>query len=129
MSVFQENINDWRFEQLSNVILDKSKYDFEIDFWVKYPTTDPEIALKTFLDLFTPVIDKHIPLKTRRVKHQNLPTWLTVDIIKEMQLRDNIKQNKTKKTNELKTFRNTILNTTTNVNTPGRVTHVRLVKG
>ena len=31
LSVFQENINDWRFEQLSNVILDKSKYDFEID--------------------------------------------------------------------------------------------------
>ena len=31
LSVFQENINDWRFDQLSNVILDKSKYDFEID--------------------------------------------------------------------------------------------------
>ena len=31
LSVFQANINDWRFDQLSNVILDKSKYDFEID--------------------------------------------------------------------------------------------------
>ena len=31
LSVFQEMSNDWRFVELSNVILDKSKYEFEID--------------------------------------------------------------------------------------------------
>ena len=69
-----------------------------------YHTTDPDIALKTFLDLITPIINKHIPLKTRRVKHANLPTWINSDIIKGMEIRDKCKQSKIKKSNELKTL-------------------------
>ena len=62
-----------------------------------YHTTDLDIAKKTFIDLFTHTVNKHIPLKTRRVKHPNLPKFLTADIIQKMKVRDNIKQNKNKK--------------------------------
>ena len=52
-----------------------------------YHTTDPEIALKTLMQLITPIIDKHIPLKSRRVKEPNLPAWINTDIINAMELR------------------------------------------
>ena len=52
-----------------------------------YHTADPNIALRTLQDLLSPTIDKHIPLKTRRVKHPNLPVWITEDIRNEMAVR------------------------------------------
>ena len=59
-----------------------------------YHTTDPDIALQTLLEMILPIIDKHIPLRMRRVKHPNLPTWLNESIIKAMEVRDQHKINK-----------------------------------
>jgi hypothetical protein len=53
-----------------------------------------------------PVIDKHAPLKTRRVKHQTLPKWLTPDIINTMKERDACK--KSKRFDEYKQLRNKV---------------------
>jgi len=53
-----------------------------------------------------PVIDKHAPLKTRRVKHQTLPKWLTPEIINTMKERDTCK--KAKRFDEYKQLRNKV---------------------
>jgi hypothetical protein len=53
-----------------------------------------------------PVIDKHAPLKARRVKHQTLPKWLTPEIINTMKERDACK--KAKRFDEYKHLRNKV---------------------
>ena len=49
--------------------------------------SDPNLSLSRWTDLFL-VINKHAPLKKRRVKHQTLPPWLNTDIKQAMLLRD-----------------------------------------
>ena len=61
-----------------------------------YHTTDPEIALKTLIQLLSPVIDKHIPLKSRRVKHPDIPTWINTIIESAMALRSYYNNNNMK---------------------------------
>ena len=52
--------------------------------------SNPSVALSHWIDLFLDVINKHAPLKEKRMKHQSLPPWLNSDIMQAMLLRDNV---------------------------------------
>ena len=54
---------------------------------------DPSEALAFWYDAFLPV-NKHVPLRRKRVKHPKLSPWLTKDIIQAMALRDKLKRDK-----------------------------------
>ena len=54
-----------------------------------YSFTDPDEAMEYWTKLFKNVLDKHCPLKSKRVKNNKLPPWLTTDIQKEMHKRKN----------------------------------------
>ena len=56
--------------------------------------SDPDVALSHWTDLFLDIINKHAPLKKKRVKHQTLPTWLNADIKQAMLLRDKCRKQK-----------------------------------
>ena len=51
---------------------------------------DPREALAFWYDAFLPVVNKHAPLRQKRVKYPKLPPWLT----KDMALRDKLKRDK-----------------------------------
>ena len=51
---------------------------------------DPSEALAFWYAAILPVVNKHAPLKRKRVKHPKLPPWLT----KDMALRDKLKRDK-----------------------------------
>ena len=55
---------------------------------------DPSEALASWYDAFLPVVNKHAPLRRKRVKHPKLPPWLTKDIIQTMALRDKLQRDK-----------------------------------
>ena len=55
---------------------------------------DPSEALASWYDAFLPVVNKHAPLRRKRVKHPKLPPWLTKDIIQAMTFRDKLKRDK-----------------------------------
>ena len=55
---------------------------------------DPSEALVFWYDAFVPVVNKHAPLRRKRVKHPKLTSWLTKDIIQAMTLRDKLKRDK-----------------------------------
>lgn len=71
-----------------------------------YQCSNPDQALNCWYQKFTAVLDKHAPLKKRRVKHQTLPSWLTPEIIAAMKERDECK--KAKRFNEYKQLRNKV---------------------
>lgn len=59
-----------------------------------YQETDVNQALNTWYNVFLPVVNKHAPLRKRRVKHPSLPGWLNQDIMKAMKERDKLKKEK-----------------------------------
>ena len=59
-----------------------------------YNESDPNNALSMWYQTFLTVLNKHAPLKRKRVKHAVLPPWLNQDIIKAMDERDKLKQEK-----------------------------------
>ena len=63
-------------------------------------------ALTLWYDKFCPVLNKHAPLRQKRVKHPTLPRWLTQDIMHAMKIRNNLK--KQNKFNEYKKQRNKV---------------------
>ena len=63
-------------------------------FNIIYETLDPDKAFDLLHMLLTVVIDKHAPLRTKRVKHSDLPPWITAELVSTMILRDNFKRNK-----------------------------------
>ena len=65
-----------------------------INFNDIYNNTTSEESLSAFYDAFLAVIDKHAPLRRKRVKHETLPPWMKYNIILEMELRDYFKRNK-----------------------------------
>lgn len=67
---------------------------------------DPIHALTAWYEAFLPVVDKHAPLRKKRVKHPRLPQWLSTDIIKAMKIRDKLK--KEKKFDDYKRQRNKV---------------------
>ena len=56
--------------------------------------SDPNQALTAWYEAFLPVVEKHAPIRRRRVKHPTLPQWLSSEIIKAMKLRDRLKRDK-----------------------------------
>ena len=78
---------------------DKNSFLFDlasVSFQNVYNFTDPNAALSALYDAFMSVIDKHTPIRKKRVKHPTIPPWLNPDIIKAMSLRDFYKENKMK---------------------------------
>ena len=63
-------------------------------FSMIYETLDPDKALDLLHMLLIVAIDKHAPLRTKRVKHSDLPPWITEDLVFTMNLRDTYKKNK-----------------------------------
>ena len=64
--------------------------------------------LVAWYEAFLPVIEKHAPLRRKRVKHPTLLQWLSPDIITAMKTRDKLK--KEKKFEDYKRQRNKITN-------------------
>ena len=56
--------------------------------------TDPNNALQLWYHLFLAILNKHAPVKKKRVRHPLLPPWLTKEVIKAMSIRDNLRKNK-----------------------------------
>ena len=52
---------------------------------------DTNDALETWSSMFIEIVDKHLPLKTHRVKYKQQPKWLTPEIIEAMKTRDRFK--------------------------------------
>ena len=77
-----------------------------IPFENVYNFSDPNVALSHWIDLFHDVINKHSPLKKKRVKHQTLPLWLNTDTKQVILLRD--KCRKQRKFVEYKQQRNRV---------------------
>ena len=65
---------------------------------------DQHIALETFYTILDTTLDRHAPIKTKRVKHVHKPAWLTDEIILAMHKRD--KLHKQGKMEEYKVLRN-----------------------
>ena len=61
-----------------------------------YETSDPDKALDLLHMMLLVATDKHAPLRTKRVKHSDLPPWMTADLIFTMDLRDYYKRNNDK---------------------------------
>ena len=56
--------------------------------------TDPDKALATWYNVYLTVVNRHAPLKRKRVKHPKLPPWLNKDIKETMAERDKQKREK-----------------------------------
>ena len=63
-----------------------------IDFSGVYQHTDPNNALQAWYSAFIPVVEKHAPCKTRRVKLEGKPQWLNEEINQEIKNRDKMLQ-------------------------------------
>ena len=56
--------------------------------------------------MLTVVIDKHAPIKTKRVKHHDIPPWLSKETLEAMIERDNLQE----KNDKFRQLRNKINN-------------------
>ena len=79
-----------------------------VNFHHIYNINDPNNALDAWYNLFLSVLNKHAPIKSKRVKHPKLPQWISTDILKAMAQRDQLK--KSKNFIEYKSARNKIKN-------------------
>ena len=50
--------------------------------------------LQSFIYTFTKIIDKHLPLVTKRIKRTKQPEWITNNILLAINKRENAKKNK-----------------------------------
>ena len=73
-----------------------------------YQYTDPQEALLFLSNLLKLAINKHVPIKTKRVKHSDIPAWLSNKTIEAMRIRDTF--NKKTQNEEFKQHRNTVNN-------------------
>ena len=53
-------------------------------------STDPNKAIEIIHELLISVINKHAPLRTKRIKNCDIPLWLNKETIEAMQKRDSI---------------------------------------
>ena len=73
-----------------------------------YNINDPNAALDLLCKMLLPVIEKHVPLKSKRVEQLDIPAWLTPETIKAKKERDVLKKNK--HFTEFRTQRNKVNN-------------------
>ena len=64
------------------------------DFQSVYNHANPNDALAEWYRLFLYVLDRHAPLREKRVQQTQLPRWLTNEIRDAMALRDELKRSK-----------------------------------
>ena len=68
---------------------------------------DPNDALNMWTDMYLEVLDRHAPMRQRRVKHTKQPEWLNNEIIEAIKLRDTFKAQNDDK--NYKYFRNKVV--------------------
>ena len=66
----------------------------EAPFMDVYQYDDPNQALSAWYRVFLPILDKHAPIRRKRVKHTSHPPWLNQDIIQAMKYRDDLRRQK-----------------------------------
>ena len=54
---------------------------------IDFRSSSPDRSLETFLKIVTTVIDKHLPLVTKRIKRQMQPEWMNLDILEAIKNR------------------------------------------
>lgn len=59
-----------------------------------YQHCEPNGALSEWYRLFLSVLDKHAPIREKRVKNPQLPLWLNKGLVDAMELRDELKRKK-----------------------------------
>ena len=77
-------------------------------FGTIYEAHNPDKALDLLHMMLLVAIDKHAPLRTKRVKYSDLPPWITPDIILTMDLRDKYKQSEGKGSKNYKVTKNKV---------------------
>jgi hypothetical protein len=77
-----------------------------VDFAEIYYCSCANDAVNVLYNILILIVDKHAPLRRKRVKRQAVPSWLTSDLVKAMSLRDKLK--KEKKFAEYKKQRNIV---------------------
>ena len=85
-------------------LFDLSKVSFDQVFQIP----DPEQAIEAWYSIFLPVLDRHAPLRTKRVKQKDMPTFVTHEIRQLMRERDDMKQKFGKKDRRYKKLRNKV---------------------
>ena len=68
---------------------------------------DIDDIMDAWLDLFSQVDDKHVPIKQHRVKRKNQPEWMSDEILEAMKCRDRHKSIGNE--DEYKTWRNKVI--------------------
>lgn len=63
-------------------------------FNIIHAETDPDIALSAWYTLFLSVLDKHAPVRRKRVRSDEQPQWLNQEIIHAMKYRDKLRREK-----------------------------------
>ena len=79
-----------------------SKLYESLTLYAENITTDQ--YLQRFISTFTKIIDKHLPLVTKRIKRPQQPEWITNNILLAINKRENAK--KIKDENNYKYWRN-----------------------
>ena len=72
---------------------DQNLFLFELskcDFSKVYQYSDPNIALKVWYDIFIPLLDRHAPIRKKRVKQKQFNEAITPDILFNMRQRDKL---------------------------------------
>lgn len=97
------------FRSFKNFDRDAFLYDLNlVSFDPVFNHADPDQALDCWYDTVVPILNKHAPIKKRRVKHPKLPPWLSREIIEAMAQRDQLK--KLKQFQDYKIARNRLKN-------------------
>ena len=75
------NYRSYKHFNNNNFLQDISRLPFNLI----YNITDPSTALETLCKLLLTVIDKHAPLRNKRIKQQTIPDWLTKETMDDME--------------------------------------------
>ena len=55
---------------------------------IDFTSSSPDQSLETFLKIAATIIDKHLPVVTKRIKGQNQPEWMKLDILEAIRNRN-----------------------------------------
>ena len=84
-------------------------YDLsQVSFNPVYQCSNPDEALETWYSLFLPVVDKHAPIRQKRVKQKSVPAHITQEIKNLMKERDEAKHRYGKQDIRYKKLRNKV---------------------
>ena len=74
---------------------DRFLYDLSLaNFASVCKCSDPNDALKTWYNIFMPILNKHAGIRRKRVRQKSAPGWLTNEVKEAMKIRDNLKKDK-----------------------------------